>query len=336
MVDYLTYTLDYLTPFSQLLATGQLDWWLTGMQTLLFILIAPLLAGWIKWHKCHLQNRAAPALWQPYRDLKKLLRKESVIAENASWLFRATPYLVFGTTILAASVVPMIATALPSMAIADVIALVGFFILARFFLALASMDIGTAVGGMGASREMTLASLTEPAFLMAIFTLAMTASTTNLSTTIETILAQGIVLRPSFIFVALGLMMIAIAENGRIPIDNPNTHLELTMIEQAMLLQYSGRHLALIQWAQHIKLVIYGVLIANLFMPWGIATEYTLEALLIGLVAIIAKLALLGIVLAVSETRMTKLQIFQAPNYINFAFLLCLLGMLSHVILEVG
>jgi formate hydrogenlyase subunit 4 len=327
---------DYLTQLSQLLASGQLDWWLAGLQTLLFILIAPLLTGWISWYKCRLQNRAAPALWQPYRELRKLLRKESVIADNASWLFRATPYLVFGSTVLAASVVPMIATALPSAAIADVIVLVGFFILARFFLALASMDIGTAFGGMGASREMSLASLAEPALLMAVFTLAMTASTTNLSTTIETILAQGLVLRPSFIFIALGLMMVAVAENGRIPIDNPASHLELTMVHHAMVLEYSGRHLALIEWAQQIKLMIYGVLIANLFMPWGIATEYHLEALLIGGIAIIVKLALLGIILAISEINMAKLRLFQAPNYISFAFLLCLLGMLSYMILEVG
>jgi len=323
---------DYLNEW---LVNLPLGWLLAGLQTLLFIAIAPLLTGWIKRKKCRLQNRTAPPVWQPYRDLRKLFRKESVIATNASWIFRTTPYIVFGTTVLAAGVVPLIATDLPSAAIADVIVLVGFFALARFFLALAGMDIGTAFGGMGSSREMTLASLTEPAMLMAVFTLAMTASTTNLSTTMEVILSQGIVLRPSFIFAALGLMMVAIAETGRIPIDNPATHLELTMVHEAMILEYSGRHLAMIEWANQIKLMIYGVLIANLFIPWGIATELTEAALLIGSVAIIAKLALLGIILAASETVLAKLRLFRAPNYISFAFLLCLLGLLSHVILEV-
>jgi formate hydrogenlyase subunit 4 len=324
---------DYL--LNEWLVKLPVGWLLAGLQTLLFIAIAPLLSGWIKRKKCRLQNRKAPSIWQPYRDLRKLFRKESVIAANASWIFRTTPYIVFGTTVLAAGVVPLIATDLPSAAVADVIVLVGFFALARFFLALAGMDIGTAFGGMGSSREMTLASLTEPAMLMAVFTLAMTASTTNLSTTIEVIISQGIVLRPSFIFAALGLMMVAIAETGRIPIDNPATHLELTMVHEAMILEYSGRHLAMIEWAQQIKLMIYGVLIANLFIPWGIATELTEVALLIGSVAIIAKLALLGIILAVSETVLAKLRLFRAPNYISFAFLLCLLGLLSHVILEV-
>ncbi len=325
MADYLNGLLAYLP----------LGWLLAGLQTLLFVIIAPLLAGWIKRTKCRLQNRLAPPLWQPYRDLRKLFRKESVVAEPASWIFRTTPYIVFGTTVLAAGVVPVIVTDLPTAAIADVIVLVSFFALARFFLALAGMDIGTAFGGMGSSREMTLASLTEPAMLMAVFTLAMTASTTNLSTTIEVILSQGIVLRPSFIFAALGLMMVAIAETGRIPIDNPATHLELTMVHEAMILEYSGRHLALLEWAQQIKLMIYGVLIANLFMPWGIATELSVLALLSGSIAIVTKLALLGMVLAVSEIGLAKLRLFRAPNYISFAFLLCLLGLLSHVILEV-
>jgi formate hydrogenlyase subunit 4 len=324
---------DYL--LNEWLVNWPVGWLLAGLQTLLFIAIAPLLAGWIKLKKCRLQNRIAPSIWQPYRDLRKLFRKESVIAANASWIFRTTPYIVFGTTVLAAGVVPLIATDLPSAAIADVIVLVGFFALARFFLALAGMDIGTAFGGMGSSREMTLASLTEPAMLMAVFTLAMTASTTNLSTTIEVILSQGIVLRPSFIFAALGLMMVAIAETGRIPIDNPATHLELTMVHEAMILEYSGRHLAMLEWAQQIKLMVYGVLIVNLFVPWGIATELTEVALLVGSVAIIAKLALLGVILAISETVLAKLRLFRAPNYISFAFLLCLLGLLSHVILEV-
>lgn len=313
-----------------------LSWLLAGLQTLLFIAIAPILISWIRVNKCWLQNRSAPSLWQPYRDLRKLFRKDVLVAEQASWIFTTTPYIVFGTTVLAAGVVPLVATDLPTAAIADVIVLAGFFSLARFFLALAGMDIGTAFGGMGTSREMMLSSLTEPAMLMAVFTIAMTASTTNLSTTIETVLAQGLVLRPSFIFSLVGLMMVAVAETGRIPIDNPTTHLELTMVHEAMILEYSGRHLALIEWAHQIKLMIYGVLIANLFLPWGIATEFSPSSLLLGMATIVVKLCILAMLLAFSETVLAKVRLFRAPNYLSFAFLLCLLGMLSHVILEVG
>ncbi len=313
-----------------------MNWIIALLQTFLFIALAPLIAGWIKANKCLLQNRLPPPLWQPYRDLRKLFRKEAVVAEQASWIFRTAPYIVFATTVLAAGVLPLIATDLPTAAIADVMVLVGFFALARFFMALAGLDIGTAFGGMGASREMMLASLTEPAMLMAVFTLAMTASTTNLSTTIEFILDHGLILRPSFIFALLGLMMVAVAETGRIPIDNPATHLELTMVHEAMILEYSGRHLALIEWAHQIKLMIYGVLIANLFVPWGIATQLEPLSLVQGGILIVVKLFVLGTLLALSEIVLAKLRLFRAPDYLSFSFLLCLLGMLSHVVLEVG
>jgi formate hydrogenlyase subunit 4 len=283
-----------------------------------------------------MQNRAAPPLWQPYRDLAKLLRKDLVLADNASWLFRATPYVVFGAMLLAAAVVPLVAVDLPTGAIADVIVLVGFFALARFFTALAGLDIGTAFGGMGSSREMTIAALAEPAMLMAIFTLAMTAGSTNLSSAIHYVLQAGLVLRPSFLFALLALAMVAVAETGRIPVDNPATHLELTMIHEAMILEYSGRHLALIEWASQIKLMIYAVLIANIFWPWGIARVFTPEALAVGAVAIAAKLAGLAVVLVVWETVLAKMRIFRVPPFLGFAFLLSLLGMLTHVVLETG
>jgi formate hydrogenlyase subunit 4 len=311
-------------------------WALAIAQTLIFIGAAPLLGGWIKRLKCLTQNRAAPSVWQPYRDLAKLLRKHTVLAENASWLFRATPYVVFGATILAASVVPLLALRLPNAAIADVIVLVGFLALGRFFLALAGMDIGTAFGGMGASREMMIGALAEPVMLMAVFTLSMSASTTNLSEAVTYTLEGGLVLRPSFVFAALGLMMVAVAETGRIPIDNPATHLELTMVHEAMILEYSGRHLALIEWASKIKLMVYMVLIANVFAPWGIATDFSPASLGVGVAAIVAKLAALGIGLVVWEIVMAKMRVFRVPQYLGFAFLLSLLGMLTHVILETG
>lgn len=311
-------------------------WLLALAHTLLFVAAAPLLAGWVKIVKCRLQNCAAPSIWQAYRDLAKLFGKTLLLADQATWLFRATPYIVFGATALAAAVIPLVAVRLPTAAIADVIVLVGFFALARFFLALAAMDIGTAFGGMGASREMTVSSLAEPALLMAVFTLAMTASSTNLSMAIEYTLQSGLVLRPSFLFATLGLMMVAVAETGRVPIDNPATHLELTMIHEAMVLEYGARHLALLEWASQLKLMIYGVLIANIFLPWGIATDFSPAALLIGVVAIALKLCVLGGILVMVETLFAKMRLFKVPEYLHLAFLLSLLGMLSHVILEAG
>jgi formate hydrogenlyase subunit 4 len=311
-------------------------WVLALAQALLFVAAAPLLAGWVKRVKCHLQNRAAPAVWQPYRDLAKLMRKNMVLAENASWLFRAVPYIVFGAMLLAAAVVPLIAVRLPTSAIADVIVLVGFFALARFFTALAGMDIGTAFGGMGASREMMVAALAEPAMLMAVFTLSMTAATTNLSIATEYVMQAGLVLRPSFLFALLALAMVTVAECGRIPVDNPATHLELTMLHEAMILEYSGRHLALIEWASQIKLMIYAVLIVDLFLPWGIAREFSAAALAVGVVAVAAKLMLLGVLLVAWETVLAKMRLFHVPQFLGFAFLLSLLGMLTHVVLETG
>jgi formate hydrogenlyase subunit 4 len=316
---------------SQLMA-----WLLAAAQAIVFIAAAPLLAGWIKRVKCHTQNRAAPPLWQPYRDLAKLLRKDMVLAKNASWLFRAVPYVVFSAILLAAAAVPLLVVNLPTAAIADVIVVVGLFALARFFTALAGLDVGTAFGGMGASREMMVAALAEPAMLMAVFTLSTTANSTNLSTAVDYVLQTGLVLRPSFLFAFLALAMVAVAETGRIPVDNSATHLELTMLHEAMILEYSGRHLALIEWAGQIKLMIYAVLIANIFWPWGIAREFTLAALGFGAVTVAAKLALLAVLLVVWETVLAKMRLFRVPQFLGFAFLLALLGMLTHIVLETG
>jgi formate hydrogenlyase subunit 4 len=309
-------------------------WLMAILQTLLFIAAAPLLSGWIKRVKCRLQNRRAPSLFQPYRDLLKLYRKQPIVPQPASWIFRAAPYIVFASTVLAAAIVPLAAVNLPTAGIADVIVLVGFFALGRTFLVLAGMDIGTAFGGMGSSREMTISSLAEPAMLMAVFTLAMSAHTTNLSQAMNYVLETGLVLRPSFVFALGGLMLVAVAETGRIPVDNPATHLELTMIHEAMILEYSGRWLALIEWASQIKLMLYSVLIANIFFPWGIAQDFTLEALGRGLWGIILKLAVLTVILALSEALFAKMRIFRVQEYLSFAYLLSVLGLLSHIILE--
>ena len=310
-------------------------WLLALLQTLLFISAAPLLAGWLKKLKCRLQNRKAPPLWQPYLDLRKLWGKEPVVAKPASWIFKAAPYIVLATTVLTASIIPLIAVNLPTARIADVVVLIGFFALGRFFLVLAGMDIGTAFGGMGSSREMMVSSLAEPAMLMAVFTLAMSASTTNLSEAMNYVLHTGLVLRPSFVFAMFALMLVTVAETGRIPVDNPATHLELTMIHEAMILEYSGRYLGMIEWASQIKLMIYGVLIANIFFPWGIAQDFSLEALGWGALALALKLTVLTVLLSLSEIIFAKMRVFRVQEFLSFAYLLSLLGMLSHIILEV-
>ena len=311
---------------------------LAAAQALAYLVLAPLLVGWVRKAKAVLQNRRGASVLQPAYNLRKLFAKETRVAHTASPLFRVTPYIVFTATWLAAAAVPLLATNLPTAAIADVIVVAGLLGLARFFMALAGMDVGTAFGGMGASREMMVSGLAEPALLMAVFTLAMSAHSTNLAGMVDHQLAGGalLLLLPSMLFALGGLVLVAIAETGRIPVDNPSTHLELTMIHEAMILEYSGRHLALLEWAAQVRLVLYGALIANIFFPWGIATTPTPAALGLGIVAILAKLLALGLLLAVAETVLAKKRLFHAPAFLNLAFLLSLLGLLSHVILERG
>jgi len=311
------------------------SWGVALLQALLYLALAPLLAGWVRKVKARLQNRRGASLLQPYRDLYKLFGKEARMAHTASPLFRAAPYIVFTATWLAASAIPFIATGLPTAAVADVIVIAGLLALARFFLALAGMDVGTAFGGMGASREMFVSALAEPAMLMAVFTLAMTAHSTNLSSMVDYQLLHSDILRPSYMFALTGLVLVALAETGRIPVDNPGTHLELTMIHEAMILEYSGRHLALMEWAAQLKLLLYGVLLVNVFFPWGMAQGIHPGALTIGLLVVMTKLLLLGAVLAASETALAKMRLFRVPAMLNLALLLALLGLLSYVILEV-
>ena len=311
-------------------------WLLALLQTALFVAAAPLFSAWVKRVKCRLQNRLAPPLLQPYRDFRKLFAKRVLLAETASNVFRTAPYVVCGTAIMAASVVPFLALTLPLAAMADAIVLVALLALGRFFLALAGLDIGTAFGGMGSSREMTLAALAEPAMLMVVFTVAMIASSTNLVTVVEHMLVEAQALRPSLLFALVALILVGIAETGRIPVDNPATHLELTMIHEAMILEYSGRHLAMMELAAQLKLMIYAVLVANLFFPWGIAVENTMAAWLSAAVLLTGKLALLGVALAVAETSVAKMRLFKVPTFLVVAFTIALVGMLSALILEGG
>lgn len=309
-------------------------WLLALVQTGLFVAVAPLFAGWVRRVKCYLQNRRPPPLIQPYRDMRRLFAKEVVLAHTASPVFRVAPYIVCGTAILAASVIPFIMVQIPMAAMADAIVLVGTFALGRFFLALAGLDVGTSFGGMGSSREMTISALAEPAMLIVVFTFAMLASSTNLSTIISHTLSQDLALRPSLLLALLALVLVAIAETGRIPVDNPATHLELTMIHEAMILEYSGRHLAMMELAAQIKLTVYAVLTANLFFPWGISQSNAPADIAVAVAAIAGKLAVLGAVLAVSESLMAKMRLFRVPTFLAVAFTLGLIGMLSFIMLE--
>jgi len=309
-------------------------WLLNILQASLLIGLAPLTVAALRKMKAILQNRRGPGLLQVYRDLAKLFCKEPILPQGASWIFRLTPYVVFAATALACAIVPVVLTKTPLSAAADVITLVGLFALARFFTALGAMDTGTAFGGMGASREMTFAALAEPAMLMGVFVLSMAAESTNLSTMIHTMHMSHLGLRPSLAFALTALLLVAIAETGRIPVDNPSTHLELTMIHEAMILEYSGRYLALIEWANQMKLLLFATLLINLFSPWGIAEEISGSALLIALGTWAVKLLLLLGMLALLETSMAKMRIFRLPEYLGLAFLVAILGMLTHYILE--
>lgn len=300
-----------------------------GAQMILVLLAAPLLTGFVRKVKARLLRRKGPPLLQPYRDLARLLRKEVVLAENASWLFRVIPYLVFSATWVAAALVPTFAAGLMFSWAADLIAIIALLGSARFLLALAAMDIGTSFGGIGSSREMMIASLAEPAMIMIVFSLALLAGSTQLSTIAEYMLSPNVGLRVTLGLSLIALIMVGIAENARVPVDNPATHLELTMVHEAMVLEYSGRHLALIELAAALKLLLYLSLIACVFVPWGLTPAGAgWAAHLVGAAAYIAKLAAFGFALAVFETAVAKMRVFRVPNFLGAALMLGLLGAL--------
>ena len=241
------------------------------LQMTLVIAVAPLLTGVVRATKARLMRRRGPPLFQPYRDLVRLARKEAVVADTASWLFRFVPYLVFAATWVAAALVPTFATGLLFSWSADLIAIVALLGAARFFLALAGLDVGTSFGGIGSSREALFGALAEPAMIVIVFTLALVAGSTQLSTVAAYMASSFVGLRVSLGMALVALIIVALAENGRIPVDNPATHLELTMVHEAMILEYSGRHLAVIELAAMLKLVLYVSLIICVFVPWGLA-----------------------------------------------------------------
>jgi len=297
------------------------------------LMLAPLLTGWVNQCRAWLQNRRAPDLVQPYRLLHKLFQKESVVAEHASSLFRLTPYLIFGCMTLACSIIPMLSTELPLAQAADAIALVGLFAIARAFISLAAMDIGTAFGSLGARREMLIGFLAEPALLTVFFTSSLITRSTSLANMVEATTQRPFGIYPSLAFAGIAFTMVALAENARIPVDNPATHLELTMVHEALILEYSGRHLALVEWAASLKLLAYSCIGLAIFFPWGLATNTMPEALLWALPVLVLKLAIGGALLALIETLSAKMRIFRVPEFLATAFMLAVMGMLVHFLL---
>jgi formate hydrogenlyase subunit 4 len=304
-------------------------------QWLLAVAGAPLLIGVIRKTKARLQGRRGARIWQPYWDIRKLLIKDTVISENTSWIFRFTPYVVFGAMLVSALIVPVLTTAGMLQPLGNIILLMYLFLLGTFFLALAGLDAGSSFGGMGSSREMAIAALAEPTVIIAIFAIALRAGSTGLRELIGRSVADPLlVLNPGHLLAFASFFIVALAETGRLPVDNPSTHLELTMIHEAMILEYSGRYLALIEWASAIKLFLFLTLLGNIFVPWGIAVSLRPGALMISILALVLKLGLLAVGLAVLETAVAKLRLFRVPALLTGSFMLALLAVVSFFFLR--
>ena len=304
-------------------------------QAALALLLAPGLVGLVRWMKARLQNRRGAPVWQPYWELWKLFQKEVVISSNASWLFRAAPVIVFSSTVAASFLVPILAVPLPFDAIGDLLVVVYLLLLGTFFLSLAGLDPGSAFGGMGASREMTIAALAEPTIALAIFALALSAGSTNLGQIVaRTMTDPASALSPGHLLAFGALFIVTLAETGRLPVDNPATHLELTMIHEAMVLEYSGRYLALIEWAAAVKLLIFFSLLGNLFVPAGVSMTLTPVTLVVAVLSLLVKFVVLAGAVAVLETRIAKLRLFRVPELLSVSFVLALLAVTSSFLVK--
>ncbi|BGE87383.1 NADH-quinone oxidoreductase subunit H [Methylosinus sp. 3S-1] len=299
-----------------------------GLQMAFVLALSPLLIGFTRKVKARLLRRQGPPLLQPYRDLVRLMRKEVILAENASWLFRAAPYLIFATTWVATALTPTFATGLAFSWAADLIVITALLGSARLFLALAGMDVGTSFGGIGSSREIMFASFAEPAMLMIVFIVSLIAGSTELSVVANHMLSSS-ELPVSFAFALVALGIVAIAENGRVPVDNPATHLELTMVHEAMVLEYSGRHLAVVELAAAMKLLLYVSLTICIFFPWGLAPyEAGVGAMAASALGYVGKVAVAGFLLALFEVSTAKMRVFRVPNFLGAGLMLGLLGLL--------
>lgn len=299
-------------------------------QSVLALALAPGLVGLVRWIKARLQNRRGAPIWMPYAELRRLFRKQVVVSPHASWVFHLAPFVVFAATVVVSLLIPIAVTPLPFNDVADLFTLVYLLMLATVFLALGGLDPGSAFGGMGASREMTIAALSEPAVALAILSLALVSGSTNLGEiATRTAADPASALSPGYALAFVALFIVMLAETGRLPVDNPATHLELTMIHEAMVLEYSGPYLALIEWASWLKFFVFATLAVNLFVPWGLSTSLDPGGLALGLGTTLLKLAALATVVAVLETRVAKLRLFRVPELLAVSFVLGLLAVAS-------
>jgi formate hydrogenlyase subunit 4 len=300
------------------------------LQVFLLLAVSPLIGGVIKTLKARLQTRRGPGIFQPYRDLHKLFRKGMVIPDSASWIFSATPYVVFLSALVAGLMVPLVSADAPLALFGGVLAMVYLLSLARFSLALGGLDTGSSFGGLGSSREMTISALAEPAMMLAIFTVAIGAGSTNLSEVVRTAIGQNWrFLAPAQMLAFGALFLVLIAETGRLPVDNPATHLELTMIHEAMILEYSGPYLALIEWGASIKQLVLMTLLVNCFWPFGLQQGWSTAGVTVGFALLLLKLVVLGSVIVLVETTNAKLRLFRVPELLAVAFTLGALALIS-------
>jgi formate hydrogenlyase subunit 4 len=302
------------------------------LQGIAIVAGAPLLTGWIRQTHAWMGNKSGAGILQPYRDIRKLFYKEPILADNASPLFHVVPYLYFSLMCLVALIVPVLFICMPLHKIADVIVLAGIFSLARIFLSLAAMDVGTAFGSMGARREMMLSFLAEPALLIVFLNVSLISRSTDLSSIVKAMHLEASTLNPSVAFAVVAFFMILLAENSRNPVDNPTTHLELTMIHGAVTLEYSGRYLALIEWASYLKLLNYFTIAIALFFPWGLDMTVSWAGLGMAFLFFIAKVFLMSVWLVVFEVISAKMRIFRVPEFLTIAFVLAMLGVLIQLI----
>jgi formate hydrogenlyase subunit 4 len=303
------------------------------IQTALLLALAPLLTGAIRKLKAWMQSRRGPPVYQPYLDLAKLMRKGSVVSEDASWLTTITPYVCLVSILVAALLVPVFVTETFGF-LGDLIVLVYLFAMARFFMALAALDAGSTFGGMGSSREMLVSALIEPAILLSFFTVALLTGTTSLVSVTSVIANSGAsLIGPSLLLAFAAFLVAILAENARVPVDNPSTHLELTMIHEAMLLEYSGRELAVMEYSSMVKLVLFMTIAWSAFLPWGVATELTASAIVIGIIVFLVKVLAMAVVIAIIESSMAKSRLFRLPNLLTMAFILAFLAVMSYFVL---
>lgn len=292
------------------------------IQLILVPALSPLLVGCIRKLKARFQNRKGANVFQPYKDLWKLFHKDEVISSDASWIFRYAPFVMFAVTLVVGASIPLFASFLENTYTSDMLAVVYMLAIGTFFLALAGMDTGSAFGGFGSSREMTISALAEGGFIFSLLTMALLNGTTNLFAIVNGVLsAHGLPLLP-ILLAFFGFFIVLLAETARFPFDNPATHLELTMIHEAMILEYSGKRLALMEWASANKLLIFFALGANLFFPWGIAHSVHIHAVLYGLIIFVLKMLVSCVIIAIIESSIAKLRFFRLPDLLIISFIL--------------